>query len=498
MKNALPTVILCTDGYKLGHRQQYPDGTTQVYTNFTGRFSRTTQDKIVQFGLQFFLQKWLMDEFENFFSSDKETICNEYTRRVNGYLGPNNIGTEHIAQLHDLQYLPLEFRALPEGTLVPIGIPVLTVTNTHPDFFWLVNYIETLLSSELWMPMTSATTAHTFRKILDKWATKTGSDPTFVPFQGHDFSMRGMSGTEAAMSSGAGHLVSFCGTDTIPAIEFVERYYPNNPDDNSLIGCSVSATEHSVMCAGGSEPGDELATFERLLFVKYPTGILSVVSDTWDLWIVITSYLPKLKDRILARDGKLVIRPDSGDPVKIICGDSDADPSTPQHKGVIELLWDIFGGTVTSTGHRMLDSHIGAIYGDSITEARCEEICRRLAEKGFASGNMVFGIGSFTYQYVTRDTYSFAAKATYAVVNGEPRELYKDPVTDKKKKSAKGLLAVREVDGELVLFDQCTREESENDSLLKLVWKDGNFVGPKVTFSEIREKLATQRALEAA
>lgn len=194
MKNTLPTVILCTDGYKLGHRQQYPDGTTQVYTNFTGRFSRTTQDKIVQFGLQFFLQKWLMDEFKSFFSSDKEAICNECARRVNGYLGPNNVGTEHIAQLHDLQYLPLEFRALPEGTLVPVGIPVLTVTNTHPDFFWLVNYIETLLSSELWMPMTSATTANTFRKILDKWAVATGSDPAFVPFQGHAHAVRRING----------------------------------------------------------------------------------------------------------------------------------------------------------------------------------------------------------------------------------------------------------------------------------------------------------------
>ncbi len=363
---------------------------------------------------------------------------------------------------------------------------------------WLVNYIETVLSSELWMPITSATTAHGFRKILDRYAALTGTDPEFVSFQGHDFSMRGMPGIEAAKLSGSAHLTSFVGTDTIPAIGFIKQYYPNLPGDDSLIGCSVSATEHSVMCAGGSKPEDELATIERLLFKVYPTGILSIVSDTWDLWNVITSYLPKLKDRILARDGKLVIRPDSGDPVKIICGDPDADPNTPQHKGVIELLWDIFGGTVTSTGHRMLDSHIGAIYGDSITEARCEEICRQLAEKGFASGNMVFGIGSFTYQYVTRDTYSFAAKATYAVVNGEQRELYKDPVTDKKKKSAKGLLAVREVDGELVLFDQCTREESENDSLLKLVWKDGNFVGPKVTFSEIRERLATQRALEAA
>lgn len=492
------TIVLTTDGYKLGHRAQYPDNTSFVYTGFGPRFSRTLHDKVVQFGTQPFLQKWITDEFNKFFKADKNSVCKDYLDTVNEYLGANNIGIEHIEQLHDLQYLPLEFRALEEGTLVPMGIPLITMNNTHPDFGWLVNYIETVLSSELWMPITSATTAHGFRKILDRYAALTGTDPEFVSFQGHDFSMRGMPGIEAAKLSGSAHLTSFVGTDTIPAIGFIKQYYPNLPGDDSLIGCSVSATEHSVMCAGGSKPEDELATIERLLFKVYPTGILSIVSDTWDLWNVITSYLPKLKDRILARDGKLVIRPDSGDPVKIICGDPDADPNTPQHKGVIELLWDIFGGTVTSTGHRMLDSHIGAIYGDSITEARCEEICRQLAEKGFASGNMVFGIGSFTYQYVTRDTYSFAAKATYAVVNGEQRELYKDPVTDKKKKSAKGLLAVREVDGELVLFDQCTREESENDSLLKLVWKDGNFVGPKVTFSEIRERLATQRALEAA
>ena len=151
----------------------------------------------------------------------------------------------------------------------------------------------------------------------------------------------------------------------------------------------------------------------------YPAGIVSIVSDTWDYWKVITEFIPTLKSEILARDGKVVIRPDSGDPVKIICGDPDAKPGSPEFKGSVECLWETFGGTETATGYKLLDGHIGLIYGDSITLERCEAICSQLEAKGFASTNVVFGIGSYTYQYVTRDTFGFAMKATYGEVNGK-------------------------------------------------------------------------------
>jgi nicotinamide phosphoribosyltransferase len=379
-----------------------------------------------------------------------------------------------------LGYLPLEFRALPEGTLCPLRVPMLTVENTNDEFAWLVNYFETLISSVLWMPCTSATTAYRLRKLLNGAATATGGDAGFVTWQGHDFSMRGMAGPEAACLSGAGHLLSFTGTDTIPAIEFVEQHYSG---ENGLIGASVAATEHSVMSAGGER--SERDTFEHILDL-YPSGIVSIVSDTWDLWRVLTHILPELKERIMRRDGKVVIRPDSGDPTLIICGDPSKEG--PARKGVVELLWEVFGGTMTATGHRQLDPHIGVIYGDAITHERAEAICRGLAAKGFASTNMVFGVGSFSYQFVTRDTYGFAMKATWADVAGTARDLFKKPVTDSGTKfSATGRLAVIKDDGKLRVIERATSEQ-EAGSLLTPVWRDGKFVR-RSTFAEVRRTL---------
>lgn len=472
------------DGYKLDHRRQYPVGTTRVYSNFTPRGSRIPgQDHVVFLGLQYFLQRYLMEEAAEFFAADVEDICTRYASRVNRYLGPNTIGTDHIRALHALGYMPLIFRALPEGTHVPLRVPMFTVENTHDDFAWLVNYYETLLSACIWMPCTSATSALRLRKILLSYATRTGSPLPFVDWQGHDFSFRGMAGPEAAALSGIGHLLAFTGTDTIPALDLAEDYYDAGP--GYLVGGSVAATEHSVMCAGGQT--SERETFDRLLAL-YPSGVVSVVSDTWDLWHVLTTILPELRERIMARDGKLVIRPDSGDPVKIICGDPEAEPGSPAFKGVIQLLWEIFGGTMTAEGYRLLDGHIGCIYGDSISYDRATAILRGLALNGYASGNMVFGVGSFTYQYVTRDTFNFAMKATWAEINGVGCSMFKAPITDDgTKNSARGRLAVLlEADGSLSLRSDASNVEM-SASHLRIVWQDGRFWN-RQTFAEIRER----------
>jgi nicotinamide phosphoribosyltransferase len=474
--------ITLIDGYKLDHRRQYPTGTKLVYSNWTPRTSRVDgQNKVVFFGLQYFLQKYLIEEFnQNFFQKPVDEVCASYERRVNGYLGPNKIGTQHIRDLHELGYLPLRFCSVREGEQVPLRVPMLTVENTHDDFFWLVNYFETILSNVLWLPCTSATTASRMRKLLNSQALKTGAPMDFVQWQGHDFSFRGMAGPEAAALSGAAHLIYFTGTDTIPALDLIEQYY--NPKE--FIGGSVAATEHSVMCAGGET--NELDTFNHLLDL-YPEGIVSIVSDTWDLWKVITKILPACKDRIMNRNGKVVIRPDSGDPVKIICGDPDAAVNTPEYKGVVELLWDIFDGTDTCTGHRLLDSHIGCIYGDSITYERAKAICEGLARKGFASTNVVFGIGSYTYQYVTRDTYGFAMKATYVNINGEGIDIFKKPKTDDgMKNSARGRLAVFPTDSGMQLVNQANSAQ-ESMSLLTPVWENGKFLR-KTTFDRIRNR----------
>jgi nicotinamide phosphoribosyltransferase len=481
--------LLLIDGYKLDHRRQYPVKTEYVQSNYTARGSRVPGQESVGFlGLQYFLQRFLIDELHNFFSSGSDRYIIDYADRVNSYLGPNSIGTDHIKALQTKGYVPLEFRAVPEGSYVPLRVPVLTVENTHPEFGWLVNYCETLLSCTIWGPMTSMTTAGRFRSLLNKYAEETGTDPGFVDWQGHDFSFRGMFGLEAAQLSGMGHLVHFKGTDTMPAIPFIEQYYGGIP--RAEIGGSVAATEHSVMCAGGAE--SEKDTILRLIKL-YPSGIVSVVSDTWDLWKVLTETLPSadVKAAILARDGKYVTRPDSGDPTKIICGDPNSPEGSPARKGVIELLWDTFGGTKTVTGHKLLDSHVGAIYGDSINYERGDAIMRGLAEKGFASGNLVCGLGSYTYQYVTRDTYGQAMKATWCQINGVQHDLFKKPITDDGLKfSAKGRIAVLNEQGKLVLVEGATPPQEAN-SILQPVWRNGKFL-KRWTWPEVRENAAKE------
>lgn len=477
--------LLLTDGYKTGHHQQYPVGTEEVYSNWTPRsnaYAPKGCDKVLSFGQQYVIQ-WLHDYFQvHFFSKSKSEVCQEIKEELSLYLG-TDYDVTHFEELHDLQYLPIRVKSLPEGVEVPIRTPMVTVVNTHKDFYWVTNFLETILSTMLWQPMTSASIALQYKRIFKHWALLTDKENVaFIDFQGHDFSMRGMGGLQSAVSSGIGHASVFLGSDTLPVIHNLRKYYKAQ---GFVIG-SVNATEHSVMCAGTKN--DEIETF-RTLMQTYPTGILSVVSDTWDLWKVLTEYLPTLKDEILERDGKLVIRPDSGDPVDIICGENqELGGSTPQEKGVIELLWDVFGGTINTQGFKTLNPHIGAIYGDSITIERAEEICKRLHEKGFASTSVVLGIGSFTYQFKTRDTFGFAMKATSVVVNGKRREIFKDPITDNGiKKSAKGLLQVVKQGDSYELRDEVTEEE-EQEGELKVIYENGIFKN-SVTLEEIRNRI---------
>jgi nicotinamide phosphoribosyltransferase len=491
--------ILLTDGYKLDHRRQYPEGTEFVYSNWTPRschYYPEAKEGAVVFGIQYFIKEYLMKQFqENFFNRPKDVAVAEFKRRVDTFLGPNGVGTAHIEELHDLGYLPIRIKALPEGTLCPIRVPALTFVNTHPKFFWLTNYFETLISTTLWLPMTSATTARLYKKELMRHAEKTGFKDVDLGFCIHDFSMRGMAGVEAAIMSGMGHLTAFCGSETIPAVAAVEEYYCADAE-KELVSATVPATEHSVMCAGGKE--DELETFRRLLTEVYPNGIVSIVSDTWDFWKVMAEYLPKLKDEILARDGRLVIRPDSGDPVHIIAGYNHNGFENFQEEdefvhikplqeyvGAYETLWNIFGGTVNEKGYKVLNPKVGIIYGDSITLERQKEIYKRLEERGFAATNLVLGVGSYTYQFKSRDSLGFAMKATWCQVNGEGREIFKDPKTDDgTKKSLKGLICVQGDGDKYVAEDQVTKEQEER-GYLQTVFEDGKLV-KEWTLSEIR------------
>lgn len=529
----MTSAINLTDGYKVDHRRQMPANAVFQFNNFTPRKTRRENvDKIVFFGLQYFIKKYLIEDFNNsFFLLPKETAIKKYARRINNYLGEGHRVTfDHIAALHDLGYLPLEIKALPEGTRVNIKVSPVVMYNTHPDFTWLVGYLETIFSCIIWGPCTSATTAFEYRRLLNKFAMESVGNADFVPFQGHDFSFRGMFGLEAAKMSGAAHLLSFVGTDTIPAIDFLEEYY-NADSDKELIGCSVAATEHSVMCMGTGlfiydkykgdweRVGDaEFDVFYRLITEVYPDGIVSVVSDTFNLWKVLNDFLPRMKEEILARSGKLVIRPDSGDPADILCGYHGYDPEDISedkytdyggviYKGVVESLWDTFGGKTNELGLKELDLHIGCIYGDSITVARATDICSRLIAKGFASTNWVAGIGSFTYQYVTRDTDGWAMKATYGEVKGSDGTvleipIFKDPITDDgTKKSARGLLQVLKVvtlnqlnntveSENYILKDQVSKAEAAAGELRK-VFSDGRLIIDDTLFM-IRKRINKQ------
>jgi nicotinamide phosphoribosyltransferase len=487
--------LMSIDFYKADHRRQYPEGTEYVYSNFTPRSSRLAKmlsgfdDRIVFLGLQVYIKRVLMRQWQTaFFDQPKEKVLSKYQRRMDSALGEGAVTVEHIAALHDLGYLPIRIKALEEGSRVNMKVPVFTVINTLPEFFWLTNYLETSISAEVWKPCTTATIAYEYKRLLTDFAQQTGAPLDFIPLQAHDFSFRGMSGSEDAAISGMGHLTSFIGTDSVAAIDFAEEYY----DAAGVVGVSVPATEHSVMCMGTKE--SEIATFKRLINDLYPRGVVSIVSDTWDFWKVITEYTVLLKQDILERQpnalglSKVVFRPDSGDPVKVICGDPDAAIGSPQYKGAVECLWDIFGGTETAKGYKLLSDRVGLIYGDSITLERAQVILEQLKAKGFASTNIVFGIGSYTYQYLTRDTFGFAMKATWGQVDGEVRDIFKDPITDNgEKKSAAGLLRVEQTENGFELFDRQTPDQ-ESQGALETVFENGALV-KSVSFDSIRKKL---------
>lgn len=538
------------DFYKMSHRDQYEPGTEEVYSNFTPRSSRLApvlenqfDNKVVWFGLQGFIKSFLVNVWnENFFGRPKAEVVALYKRRMDTALGPDAIQVDHIEALWELGYLPIEIKSLAEGSRVNVRVPVMTIKNTLPEFFWLTNYLETVLSNELWKPATVATIAYEYRKLLEEYAERTGAPREFIDWQAHDFSCRGMSGYVDSMMTSAGHLLSFTGTDTIAAIDYLEDFYNAN-SEAELIGGSVPATEHSVMCLSGEQ--NELETFRRLICDVYPSGIVSIVSDSWDFWRVITEYAHTLSPEILARvpnalgQAKVVFRPDSGDPVKILTGyqnvvefetcaqaetaswlseeveavfikeesqyyaldgltlDRDdevtgavlgAKLSAAEVKGAVECLWDIFGGTRTDKGFKVLNERVGLIYGDSITLTRAEAIMARLAAKGFASCNVVFGVGSYSYQYLTRDSFGFAVKATSGVVNGVRRAVAKDPKTDSgTKKSAVGLLRVEKVGDDFVLYDNQTVEQ-EQQGELRTVFKNGELLVDD-SLSAIRARL---------
>ena len=517
-KNLRETIVLLTDAYKLHHREMYPKNTITVYSNGTPRSSNhykgNNKNEVIVFGTQRLVRK-LKEDFDIFFNTDKKVIldfCKEQLKSFNGL----QYDVSHLEYLHDLGKLPLVVKSLPEGSKCPIKVPYMTFYNTDPRCFWLTNYLETFISCEIWPMITNATIANEYREIFEKWSKKTVGNIGFVPFQGHDFSMRGMFGSEAARMSGLAHLTSFCGSDTVPSYLDAQHYYDsgqNNWEAMDIVATSVPATEHSVECSHYKpSDGNELAYLDHIL-ETFPTGIVSIVCDGFDFWEFITKVLPLRKEKIMSRDGKVVVRPDSGSIVHIITG-WDKNEMKQKHwdnyskaekDGAIITLYNIFGGSENEKGFIELDPHIGLIYGDSVTLQIANEVCERLAHRGFASTNWVAGIGSFTYQFNTRDSHGQAIKATYIESqhayfdeNGEVdgfdivgKNIFKDPKTgDGLKKSAKGLLSVfidYDTDGQFLLMDEMDWE-MEKAGELKEIWVNGELKN-QVTLQQIRKNI---------
>lgn len=551
------------DWYKPGHKPMYNQNTKLIFSNLTPRNDKNFAhyaDKnargVIVLGLRRMVMDSMVGMWKKFFKMKREAAVKKFARMSKNALGAAAPSAECWGELHDLGYLPVEIRALPEGILSPIGIPVYTIHNTVEKFFWVTNYIETLMSTESWKTITNATAAFQYKRVAMSYALATCDNVDHVNFQCHDFSLRGLSNVEDGYKSGIAHLASFTGTDNILAIEAVHEYY--GIDDDQFVAGSIPASEHSVATtnisrivkdleehfphlAGDVDGLRYLAEKEFLLtFIRdiVPEGFCSYVADSYDYWAVLTRILPELKEEIMMRNGRLVVRPDSGDPVKVVAGYNivseeelenikpyevedllvstkngyfepryslttqtwviDAEcQQIPRHEAVgsIQVLWEIFGGEVNSKGYKVLDSHIGMIYGDSITVKREIEILKRLKANGFASSNIVFGVGSFTYEFNTRDTFGIAVKATGCFIDDYEIMVSKEPKTDPSKRSAKGFIKVVRKDGILHQVDNISFEEiNDEDNLLQPIFRNGNVLIPEVNgrdedFNDIRARL---------
>ena len=576
--------ILKTDFYKVTHMQQYNTGITHFTSYLTPRGSRFKNiDKMVVFGIANFVNEILYKDFnENFFGKHWLDIYEDLIEVLHDglhYSLPTIKETElKIKKLHELGYLPIELNGLPEGTLCPMGVPAIEIRSTHPDFAWVAQSIESILSCEFWHPAISATMALEYKKIAKAAYDKTVDDDISHMTAMCDFSMRGQESYDSAVASGAAFLTSFYNCSTIESRRYIRENY-NDAKPERVNG--LTSTEHSVMCSDYAICGDERETFKRLLTEVYPDTSFAAVSDSYDFWNVVTNILPSLREEIEAHNGFIGIRHDSDEPVhalcgiksinlnKILCGEPEVnnfedfeslvyeivnddlhfdeveevyfeykfkdiaykgvfdiipyvesydhkgrewiayettflrEERTPEDKGMVESLYELFGGYTNSKGYKVMNPKLKAVYGDSITIPRAKEIYKRLEEKGFAANNVSLGVGSFSMECLeedgalkpfTRDSFSIAVKATYCIYNdnGEEKEIfiYKDPKGCSGKKSLKGLCRVVENYEEIKVVQELNQQQYDAlkpASLFVNYFKDGTV--NKYSFKDIRSRM---------
>lgn len=482
--------LLLKDFYKAVHSEMLNPGMTKSVSYYTPRKSRVNRwPKVVNFGLQMFIKNWLIDEFnENFFNRPEDEVVAEYKRVLDNAMGKDIYDINKVRKLHKLGYLPIEIISIPEGVEVPMRCPIFGITNTHDEFAWLPQALESLISAEVWYPMITATVGHTYRQIVDKYYDLTCDDN--IPHRRAlgNFDFRGDMGVDAALKAAAGWLMSFVNTATVPAIPFMEQMY-NCDCTKEEVGFGAVSTEHFVMCSNFAVDGDERTFLKRLLTELYPNTSFSCVCDSYDYWNVVENILPSLKDEIMAHNGCFLVRGDSGDCVDVVT------------KTVFKL-WELFGGTVNTKGYKVLDPHVKALYGDSITVERAEKIYQILMDNGFAASNVSLGVGSFSMHCIeedgmlkpfTRDTFSSCIKACDAIINGKEYPIFKDPKTDREtgegfKKSQRGACRVFLKDGELTYEDGLTYEESLKNNIMQPVFRDGKLL-VDYTIKQVRNQL---------
>lgn len=452
-----PNILTLTDSYKPSHWKQYPPYVTGVFSFFEsrgGKFPATTF-----FGLQYYLKRYLSGRVvtESAIKDAKAYFAAHYGNAAIF----NEAGWRYILERHNGQ-LPVEIRAVPEGTTVPVSNALMTIQNTDIALPWLTNYLETLLS-EVWYPTTVATHSRAMRARITRELVLTG-EPKLIDFKLHDFGFRGSTSPESAGIGGAAHLVNFKGTDTLAAIDLVRDYY-----GEKMAGFSIPAAEHSTISSWGRE--GEAEAYENMLN-QFPTGLVAVVSDTWDVFNACREiWGKKLREKVLARDGILVVRPDSGYPPKVVVS-------------VLDILGEAFGSIVNEKGFKVLDPHVRVIQGDGIDDEMLDLVLREMTKARWSTDNIAFGSGGGLLQKVNRDTNKFALKASAVFDRGEWRGVSKDPVTDPGKRSKAGRLKLVKERG---IFRTVREEDSDLPNELVPVFRNGLILS-NYSFSEIRER----------
>jgi nicotinamide phosphoribosyltransferase len=453
--------ILATDSYKHSHFLQYPPE-ARVISAYAEARPNDFSDDLLFLGLQPYLIDYLGRAVTSADITEAEAICAAHGVPFNR-AGWDAIVSDHAG------YLPIEIKALPEGTIVPSGVPLVQVENTDPRMPWLPTFVETALLRAIWYPTTVATLSWKCKAIIRAGLERTSDDVAGqLPFKLHDFGARGVSSGESAALGGMAHLVNFMGSDTLEGLLAARRYYGAD-----MPGFSIPAAEHSTMTSWGRER--ETAAYANMLDQFDGDGALvAVVSDSYDLDAAVTGiWGGTLRDKVLARKGTLVVRPDSGDPVE-----------TPVR--TIKALWAAFGGYVNAKGFRVLDPHVRVIQGDGMNIASIARLVDRVAEEGFAIDNIAVGMGGGLLQQVNRDTLRFAMKAN-AMLDGDGvwHDVSKTPATDLTKGSKAGRQAVVKRGGRLVA--QRLDATAPGDDLLKPVWRDGELL-VRHDFADVRAR----------